>query len=285
MGRKTQVTVALAAVALVAAGAVLVFSSGPDSPDPTSDSDLSVDLPLPPAGMRWVGYADQVVAVPNSWTTDDAPCNVPQSDTVYVAFPGEFFCATPATVPRGVVRADQPDQQRAGVHDRVPRPPARAADPRTRSWRSRVDWTTVPWRLHGSAMNMARELRREGLSAEIVREYLPEATNGKETTPSSGTPIRRGTTISVVDLPVDGPMVIRQAIAAPGDVLDVGFPEGAPHGVEFVMSLRNSRRIAPQLRMTSEALDQLVLPDDVAPGLYRICVDATSVCDALTVAQ
>ena len=123
-----------------------------------------------------------------------------------------------------------------------------------------------------------------GLSSEIVREYLPEATNGNETTPSSGTPIRRGTTISV-DLPVDGPMVIRQAIAAPRDVLDVGFPEGAPHGVEFVMSLRNSRRIAPQLRMTSEALDQLVLPDDVAPGLYRICVDATSVCDALTVAQ
>ncbi len=273
---------AFAAIALVAAGAVAVSRLGADSPDPGPDPIVAVGMPPPPVGMRWVGYADQVLAVPESWGTDDAACNVPLSDTVYLAFPGDFFCATPAAVP-GVsyVRispitngpaftVDSPDLE---LEQQIQDSQLEVPD----------GWTTVPWRPHGSPLNMVRELRRAGLDAEVVREYRPGASAGNETTPSSGSPVRLGTTISVV-IPVDRPMVIRQAIATPGDVLDVEFPEGTPNGEDYLMSPLSSPRITAPYRLNQDgAFDQLVIPDDVSPGLYRICVDVTPLCDVLTV--
>jgi hypothetical protein len=290
---KTRLVVAVAAIAVVAIGAALVSRLGTYSPGPDHDPVLSSGMPVPPDGMRWVGYGDVVFAVPETWTTDDAPCNLPQSNTVWLAIPGDYFpcgaepvaglsslrislntISTRGGEPGPGFTVDSPDEQLAteilDSHLALP-----------------TGWTTVPWRLHGSALNMARELRRVGLDAQIVREYVPEE-GANQTVPSSGSPVRLGTAITVV-IPVDRPMVIRQAIAAPGHVLDVEFPEGAPNGEDYLMSLRSSPRITAPYQLSSDSADgdmhRLVIPEDAAPGLYRICVkdSVEPVCDVLTV--
>jgi len=310
--RRTAAVVALGALAVVGAGVVLVLLPGSDSPGSTSPDPASADsMPAPPPGMRWVGYADQVVAVPSSWTTGDAPCEVPQSDTVYLASLGEFFCVTPPAVP-GVsyVRISPVVNGPAFTVDS----PDPALEEQIQDSQREVPagWTTVPWHPHGSTTNMLRELRREGLAAEIVREYVPEDEGGaNRTVPAPGSPVREGTTITVV-VPVHRPMVITQAIAAPGEEFDALFPERTLRGLDYVMTLQSRSTLAhafqlgpvpagsdgtPSWRHIEDRLpvadiavggvgpDRLVVPESAAPGTYRICIENAVVplCDALTV--
>jgi hypothetical protein len=90
--RRTAVGAAVLAVAVVVAGIALVPRLASDSPDPAPADGM----PVPPDGMRWVGYGQVVFAVPETWTTGDAPCNLPQSNTVWIHIPGDFsVCEEP----------------------------------------------------------------------------------------------------------------------------------------------------------------------------------------------
>ncbi len=48
-----------------------------------SAGDSASSIPSPPAGMRWVGLGQVVVAVPDEWTTGETRCLAPVGDTVY----------------------------------------------------------------------------------------------------------------------------------------------------------------------------------------------------------
>ena len=54
----------------------------------------------PPAGRRWVGIGDVVVAVPERWGTETQPCAEPDGDTVFFIGPSSAVldCATVPTV-------------------------------------------------------------------------------------------------------------------------------------------------------------------------------------------
>jgi hypothetical protein len=91
----TSLGAAAAVVAVVASG-LLVQRGLPGGVDTTADP-----LPPPPAGMRWVGMDDVVVAVPEWWTTGDTQCLAPVEDTVYFDQAAQADCddpADPATV-------------------------------------------------------------------------------------------------------------------------------------------------------------------------------------------
>jgi hypothetical protein len=281
VGRKTRWVAASAAIAIVAAGAV--FLSHPRS-DP-SGPGRAAGMPAPPPGMRWVGYADEVVAVPTAWTTGDAPCNQPQSDTVYLAFPGQFFCVSPAAPPG--VSSVRIYPATSGPHFTVESPDSRLEEQIQRSHREVPDgWTTVPWRGYGSALAFLKELSSAGLQGELVKEYVLETDDGRShTIPSAGSPVRRDTTITLV-VGVHRSMVIRQGFASPGDVLDVEFPEGTPSGDNYLMALQSSPRLTPSYRLSPSSLDQPTIPDEAGPGLYRICLvdhGDQSVCDVVRV--
>jgi hypothetical protein len=48
---------------------------------PTVDSSPATQLP---AGMRWVGYAHEAIAVPENWPTNAGKCGGPAQDTVLI---------------------------------------------------------------------------------------------------------------------------------------------------------------------------------------------------------
>ena len=85
--RRWQVGATTAAVAIVAIGAGVVAQNSPasDTAPPTSPTTSpatdDAGLVVPP-GTRLVGANGVVVAVPASFTTEDLPCGVPNSDTV-----------------------------------------------------------------------------------------------------------------------------------------------------------------------------------------------------------
>lgn len=86
----TSVGAVMAVVALAAGGWALrggVFD-GVDA--------ASGELPTPPAGMRWVGMDDVVVAVPDWWTTGETQCLAPVEDTVYFDSAATADCSDPA---------------------------------------------------------------------------------------------------------------------------------------------------------------------------------------------
>lgn len=82
---------AAAAVVAVVASGLLVERGLPGGVDTTADP-----LPAPPAGMRWVGMNDVVVAVPEWWTTGETQCLAPVEDTVYFDQAAQADCADPA---------------------------------------------------------------------------------------------------------------------------------------------------------------------------------------------
>jgi hypothetical protein len=77
--RYLQVTAVAATAALVGAGALLFQPGGGDRSTPVDGPTATVSVP---PGTRLVGDGRIVVAVPESWTTDDTQCNVPRSNTV-----------------------------------------------------------------------------------------------------------------------------------------------------------------------------------------------------------
>ena len=86
----TSLGAAAAVVAIVASG-LLVQRGLPGGVDTTAGP-----LPAPPAGMRWVGMNDVVVAVPEWWTTGETQCGAPVEDTVYFDSAAIFRCPNPA---------------------------------------------------------------------------------------------------------------------------------------------------------------------------------------------
>jgi hypothetical protein len=54
------------------------------------------DLLPAPDGMRWVGEAGVVVAVPDWWTTGETQCGAPVEDTVYADAAATYDCPDPA---------------------------------------------------------------------------------------------------------------------------------------------------------------------------------------------
>ncbi|GAA4374313.1 PASTA domain-containing protein [Nocardioides caricicola] len=85
--RRSRMTVlgAAAAVVVVTAGVVALdaFDSTPD-PKPPVASDPPVATDAPPAGYRYVGIGNAVIAVPEDWGTNDTECGTPMSDTVVI---------------------------------------------------------------------------------------------------------------------------------------------------------------------------------------------------------
>lgn len=77
-----------APLAALTAGLVLTVCAGcgdslGDPPEARTAGD-DTGLP-PPAGSRWVGIGDVVVAVPELWGTQTQPCAEPDGDTVFLA--------------------------------------------------------------------------------------------------------------------------------------------------------------------------------------------------------
>jgi hypothetical protein len=70
---------------------VLVGGCAQSSGDSASDSSV----PAPPAGARWVGSGQVVVAVPNWWTTGETQCSAPVEDTVYFDMAATVDCSNP----------------------------------------------------------------------------------------------------------------------------------------------------------------------------------------------
>jgi hypothetical protein len=97
--RRTRTTIGAvaAAVVVVTCGAVAVGSQL--SNDATNSPSVSTPRPdpgtlTPPPGMRFVGRNGIAVAVPASWSTDKAWCNVASEDTVIVGDSPGFDCMT-----------------------------------------------------------------------------------------------------------------------------------------------------------------------------------------------
>jgi hypothetical protein len=55
----------------------------------------------PPNGMRWQGITDVVVAVPDSWATETAPCGPAEHDAVRFLGPGTLAMRCPYIGPAG----------------------------------------------------------------------------------------------------------------------------------------------------------------------------------------
>lgn len=70
---------------------VLVGGCGQSSGDSASDPTV----PAPPAGTRWVGSGQVVVAVPDWWTTGETQCLAPVEDTVYFDRAATARCSNP----------------------------------------------------------------------------------------------------------------------------------------------------------------------------------------------
>lgn len=64
------------------AGALIVLLSLSSCGQLGGDEDAA-SFPSPPAGSRWVGSGQVVVAVPDWWTTGETQCYAPVEDTVY----------------------------------------------------------------------------------------------------------------------------------------------------------------------------------------------------------
>lgn len=86
-GRQARRRAALgAASAALAFTAVVGIGSALLDRDPQGQRDIAPgnpdERPPPPEGMRWVQDGRVQVAVPESWSSNDARCGVPMSDTV-----------------------------------------------------------------------------------------------------------------------------------------------------------------------------------------------------------
>jgi PASTA domain len=84
--RRRRRTAGLAAVAVVAVGAVIVGSNLLTPPTRTGPVTSPTPAPPPPA-MRLVGFGHAVIAIPADWPTNKSSCGTPQQDTVQIDDP------------------------------------------------------------------------------------------------------------------------------------------------------------------------------------------------------
>lgn len=84
--RRGRMTVlgAAAAVAVIAAGGIAWQQLDDPAPQPPVAADPPADPDAPPAGYRYVGIGDVVIAVPETWGTNEIECSTPQEDTVVI---------------------------------------------------------------------------------------------------------------------------------------------------------------------------------------------------------
>ncbi|HEY3562384.1 MAG TPA: PASTA domain-containing protein [Kribbella sp.] len=96
--RRRRRTAGLAAVSVVAVGAVIAGSNLMTSHRPTTP----VTSPGPaPAATRLVGFGHAAIAIPADWPTNKSSCGTPQQDTVLIDDPSAaHFCQSRR--PRGV---------------------------------------------------------------------------------------------------------------------------------------------------------------------------------------
>jgi hypothetical protein len=96
--RRSRMTVlgAAAAVAVIAAGGVAWQQVDNADPRPPIASDQPADPDAPPEGYRYVGIGSAVIAVPETWGSNETECGTPQEDTVVID--QGFICQ--ALIPR-----------------------------------------------------------------------------------------------------------------------------------------------------------------------------------------
>lgn len=79
---------------------VLGFLTGcGQSAGDSASSIPAPSIPSPPAGMRWVGLGQVVVAVPDEWTTGETRCYAPVGDTVYFDQAAQAGCVDAPAAP------------------------------------------------------------------------------------------------------------------------------------------------------------------------------------------
>lgn len=85
------------------AGAAVLLTGGGLAATQVLGNDVARDSfvadgenPSPPAGTRWVGSGQVVVAVPDWWTTGETQCNAPVETTVYFDIAATLECFPPA---------------------------------------------------------------------------------------------------------------------------------------------------------------------------------------------
>lgn len=81
LGAAAAVAVVAGGVALWPAGDVVTRDLTPSTSGPASPRPI---VEAPPAGSRWVGVGQAVIAVPDSWGTNQIRCGTPTRDTVVV---------------------------------------------------------------------------------------------------------------------------------------------------------------------------------------------------------
>ena len=189
-----------------ALGSLLVLGcSFSDAPTP---SELTAPppgrgLPLPPAGTRWQGIGQVVVAVPDVWGTRVGPCSGGSTDTVwYSAAEGIFDCSDWFT---GNVLLHFEGGNRLltlSSHDGIDRS-ALFARIRSSAMILPEGWTTVPQVPYGATARQAREvIERAGLRPQLVDHPIPfredKAYFGNvRSNPEIGTPVRKGAIVGL----------------------------------------------------------------------------------------
>jgi hypothetical protein len=123
------------------------------SAETTADPD---GPPTPPAGMRYVGVDDVVVAVPETWTQADVdPCGLPQPDRTYAV----------TVVPRRSARQLRAAQERcARAYESVD--PALAASDESLVFSS-GEYLTTSVSIAGQPEPAATPVPRDGLDVEV----------------------------------------------------------------------------------------------------------------------
>lgn len=82
-GRRTVLAAAAAVAVIVAVSAGWQLADdGVGSPSVATE--VPADPDAPPAGHRYVGIGSAVIAVPETWSTNEAACGMPQADTVLI---------------------------------------------------------------------------------------------------------------------------------------------------------------------------------------------------------
>lgn len=82
--RMTVLAAATAVVLVVGGGLVIQTLDTSSDPQPPVAADPPADSDLPPDGYRYVGIGAAVVAVPETWGTNEIECGTPVKDTAVI---------------------------------------------------------------------------------------------------------------------------------------------------------------------------------------------------------
>lgn len=240
---RAAVLASAAAVAVVAAG-VTVWQVADREPQVPVTSDPPAEVP--PVGHRWVGVGSAVVAVPETWGTNETECGTPMVDTVVID--QGVVCA--AAVPR-------PE----GVDSILVRPYYGDADVDVRDWREgEVDGVAARW---------SPVTTDGGVASASVYLSSPQAVFVAESS-SAGA-------LSVVNDLLAGITLLEEHATVPGfqDLVLVRGPRGGPPAVgiyterlrDLGLAIEVVGRASPfdegTILETEPAVGSVVAPGDV----------------------